>query len=55
MSGVKNNKRASSDENIENELCPKCGSVFAEEDGFKFCPHCDASIDYFGEGDDDDF
>jgi uncharacterized Zn finger protein (UPF0148 family) len=35
-------------------LCEVCGSVMVEEDGEMICPHCDASIDYFGEEDESD-
>jgi rubrerythrin len=35
------------------ELCPKCGSILATEEGIKFCPHCEGDIDYFGEDEDE--
>lgn len=35
----------------EPELCEKCGSKLVEEDGVKFCPNCEGSIDFFGDDD----
>jgi Zn finger protein HypA/HybF involved in hydrogenase expression len=46
------NKTNVDDEN-ENELCEKCGSKLATEDGMKFCPNCQGQIDFFGDDDDE--
>ncbi len=35
------------------DVCQKCGSVLASEDGVVFCPHCEGDIDYFGEDEDE--
>ena len=41
-------------EEMGEDLCEICGSVKVIEDGKLICSHCDTTIDYFGDDDEDD-
>ncbi|MCL5093737.1 MAG: hypothetical protein M1355_01200 [Patescibacteria group bacterium] len=49
-------KKESQEVNEEEDLkiCDKCGSKLVEEEGEWFCPNCDATIDFFGDSDEEE-